>query len=51
LFAGVDQETAINNIEHVRIFLQSFGNTIHRRLRSVQPVRIETTRLLSSSNE
>src|SRR5882757_10371585 len=41
LVAGVDQKAAINNIQHVRIFVQSLGNTIHRRLRSVQPVRIE----------
>src|SRR5258708_38290564 len=41
LLAGVDQETAINNIQHVRIFVQSLDNTIHRRLRSVQPLRID----------
>src|SRR5216684_7598871 len=41
LLAGVDQEAHINNIQHVRIFLQCLYNTIHRRLRSVQPVRIE----------
>src|SRR4029077_3275775 len=41
LLAGVDQEAAINNIQHARIFLQCLDNTIHRRLRSVQPVRIE----------
>src|SRR6202140_3504368 len=41
LLAGVDQEARINNIKHVRIFMQALYNTIHRRLRSVQPVRIE----------
>jgi len=41
LLAGVDQEAAINNIQHVRIFLQSLDNAIHRRLRSVQPLGIE----------
>src|ERR1700731_4102071 len=41
LLAGVDQEARISNIQHVRIFLQSLCNTIDRRLRSVQPVRIE----------
>ena len=41
LLASVDEEAAINNIQHVRIFLQCLDNTIHRRLRSVQPVRIE----------
>src|ERR1700694_198387 len=41
LLAGVNEEAAINNIQHVRVFLQCLDNTIHRRLRSVQPVRIE----------
>src|SRR5258708_1564695 len=41
LLAGVDQEARIRNIQHVRIFVQCVYNTIHRRLRSVQPVRIE----------
>src|SRR6267154_5670402 len=41
LVAGVDQKAAINNIQHVRMLVQSLDNTIHRRLRSVQPVRIE----------
>src|SRR6202521_3542625 len=41
LLASVNEEAAINNIQHVRIFLQCLDNTIHRRLRSVQPVRIE----------
>src|SRR5580700_8249126 len=41
LLAGVDQEAHINNIQHVRIFVQCLYNTIHRRLGSVQPVRIE----------
>src|ERR1700688_4058752 len=36
LLASVNEEAAINNIQHVRIFLQSLDNTIHRRLRSVQ---------------
>ena len=36
-----DQEAYINNIQCVRIFVQCLYNTIHRRLRSVQPVRIE----------
>ena len=39
--AGVDQEGLIRNIQRVRIIVQCLGNTIHRRLRSVQPVRIE----------
>src|ERR1700719_3705771 len=43
LLAGVDQEARINNIQHVRIFVQCLSNTIHRGLRSVQPVRIEYT--------
>src|SRR5258708_13336031 len=43
LLAGVDQEASINNIQHVWVFMQSLYNTIHRRLRSVQPVRIEHT--------
>src|ERR1700694_4889807 len=41
LLAGVDQEARISNLQHVRIFVQCLYNTIHRRLRSVQPVRIE----------
>src|SRR5882672_9635261 len=41
LLAGVDQEARISNIQHVRIFVQCLENTIHRRRRSVQPVRIE----------
>src|SRR6202047_5476604 len=41
LLASVNEEAAINNIQHVRIFLQCLDNTIHRRLRSVQPMRIE----------
>src|ERR1700682_1967672 len=41
LLAGVHQEARINNIQHVRIFVQCLYDTIHRRLRSVQPVRIE----------
>src|SRR6202790_3019459 len=35
LLASVNEEAAINNIQHVRIFLQCLDNTIHRRLRSV----------------
>jgi hypothetical protein len=41
LLAGVDQEARISHIQHVRIFVQFLYNTIDRRLRSVQPVRIE----------
>src|SRR5207245_2150727 len=41
LLAGVDQEARISNIQHVRISVQCLYNTIHRRLRSVQPLRIE----------
>src|SRR6266404_5965932 len=41
LLAGVDQEAHINNIQHVRIFLQCLYNSVHRCLRSIQPVRIE----------
>src|ERR1700693_3957139 len=41
VLASVNEEAAINNIQHVRIVLQCLGNTIHRRLRSVQPMRIE----------
>src|SRR3984893_7299093 len=41
LLADVDQEARISNIQHVRIFVHCVYNTIHRRLRSVQPVRIE----------
>ena len=46
LLAGVDQETRISNIQHVRIFVQCLENTIHRRRRSVQPVRIEYARTI-----
>src|SRR6202140_5915594 len=42
LLAGVDQEARISDIQHVRIFVQCLFNTIHRRRRSVQPVRIES---------
>src|SRR5712692_5611448 len=38
LLTGVDQETRIRSFQHVRIFVQCLYNTIHRRLRSVQPV-------------
>src|SRR3984893_18104367 len=41
LLAGVDQEGRINNIQHVRIFVQRLHNCIYRLLRSVQPVGIE----------
>src|SRR2546425_4168378 len=41
LLAGVDEEARISNVQHVRIFLQCLLNTIHRRLRSIEPVRIE----------
>src|SRR6202158_3381531 len=41
LLAGVDQETRNRSFQHVRIFVQFLYDTIHRRLRSVQPVRIE----------
>ena len=41
LLAGVDEEARISNVQHVRIFVQCLLNTIHRRRRSVQPVRIE----------
>src|SRR6266852_2643349 len=41
LLAGVDQEARITIIQHVRIFVQCVYNTIHRRLRSVQPGLIE----------
>src|ERR1700757_4808778 len=41
LFAGVDQEAFIGNIQQARIFVQRLCNTIHGRLRSLQPVRIE----------
>src|SRR5712692_10196744 len=41
LLAGVDKEAHINNIQHVRIFVQCLDDTIHRRLGSDQPVRIE----------
>src|SRR6266436_8838301 len=41
LLASVDQEALVRNIQQVRIFVQCFYHTIHRRLRSVQPVRIE----------
>src|SRR4029077_18244608 len=32
--AGFDQEAVINNIQHLRIFVESLDNAIHRRLRS-----------------
>src|SRR5260221_9333021 len=41
LLAGVDQEALIGDIQQAAIFLQCIYNTIHRRLRSVEPVRIE----------
>src|ERR1700736_460356 len=41
LLAGVDQEALIGDIQQAGIFLQCVYNTIHRRLRSVEPVRIE----------
>src|SRR5258706_6130227 len=41
LLAGVDQEALIGDIQQARIFLQCIYNTIHRRLRSVEPARIE----------
>src|SRR6202166_2267998 len=41
LLAGVDQEARINNIQHVRISVERLYNTTHRRLGSVQPMRIE----------
>src|SRR6266478_467854 len=41
LLAGVDQEARISDIQHVRMFVQCLYHTIHRRLRSVQPVRTE----------
>src|SRR2546428_1328437 len=41
LLAGVDEEARISNIQHVRIFVQCLYNTLHRRLRSVQPLLIE----------
>src|ERR1700722_15610382 len=41
LLAGVDKEAGINNIQHVRIFVQRLYNTIDPCLRSVQPLRIE----------
>src|SRR5712675_462036 len=41
LLAGVDEEARISNVQHVRIFVQCLENTVHRRRRSVQPVRIE----------
>src|SRR6266851_1832582 len=41
LLAGVDQEARISYIQQVRIFVQCLSNTIQRRRRSVQPVRIE----------
>src|SRR6266550_297017 len=34
LLAGVDQEARINNIQHMRIFVQCLYNTIHRHLLS-----------------
>src|SRR5258707_12842337 len=41
LLATVEQEALIRNIQQARIFVQCLYNTSHRRLRSVQPVRIE----------
>jgi len=41
LLAGVDEEARISHVQHVRIVVQRLLNTIHRRRRSVQPVRIE----------
>jgi hypothetical protein len=41
LLARVDQEARINNIQHVRIFVQCLYDTVHRRLLSIQPMRIE----------
>src|SRR5882762_3359818 len=41
LLASVDQEALIRNVQQARIFAQCLDNTIHRRLRSLQPVRIE----------
>src|SRR5258705_12284501 len=41
LLASVDQEALIRNIQQARILVQCVYDTIHRRLRSVQPVRIE----------
>src|SRR5258705_11738827 len=41
LLASVDQEALIRNIQQARIFMQCLYTTIHRRLRSVQPVRTE----------
>jgi len=40
LLAGIDQEARVGGIQHVRIFLQRFDDTIYRHL-SLQPVRIE----------
>jgi len=40
LLAGIDQEARVGGIQHVRIFLQRFDDTIDRHL-SLQPVRIE----------
>src|SRR5467141_2644130 len=39
LLASVDQEALVRNIQQARIFAQSLYHTIHRRFRSVQPVR------------
>src|SRR6266850_6338652 len=41
LLASVDQEALIRNIQQARIFAQCLDNTIHCRLRSVQPMLIE----------
>src|SRR4029077_11583297 len=41
LLAGVDQEARINNIQQVWIFVQCLYDTIHGRLLSIQPMRIE----------
>src|ERR1700704_3573904 len=41
LLASVDQEACFGSIQHVRILVQCLHDTIHRRLLSFQPVRIE----------
>src|SRR5579862_6394242 len=41
LLARVDEEARINNIQHVRIFVQLRYDTVHRRLLSIQPMWIE----------
>src|SRR5260370_3788168 len=42
LLAGVDQEACFAGIQHVRIFVQCLYDFIHRRLRSLHPVLIES---------